>query len=197
MKIVEELVAPALQRADIDADRASRRYDLFTMQRRALELRRDCLLVADRQFHLGAGRNFHLGRDEGVISDRDRDRAGIRRSGECGEQHEENGKGERAHFHRSAIDNRSQHTQHPERRQPGFAQTGCAKSPRKMAPPLHLTVSLHAISAITLATIRQRLREETRCWTLAYPAERRLFARRAKGSGEPARWRWGEPGSNS
>src|SRR5437868_5551600 len=40
------------------------------MQRRALELGRDCLLVADRQFHLGAGRNFHLGRHKSVILDR-------------------------------------------------------------------------------------------------------------------------------
>src|SRR6266550_334888 len=130
MEIVKEHVAPALQRADIDADRASRRYHLFTMQRRALELGRDCLLVADRQFHLGAGRNFHLGRHKSVILDRNRDRAGIRRGREGAEQRKKDGKGKRAHLQKPAIDNRSQPIEGKPQPQPQFAQPECAKSPR-------------------------------------------------------------------
>src|SRR5437660_3439658 len=171
MEIVKELVAPALQRADIDADRTSRRYDLFTMQRRALELGRDGLLVADRQFHLGAGRNFHLGRHKSVILDRNRDRTGIGRGREGAEQRKKGGKGKRAHLQKPAIDNRSQDIEGKPQPQPEFAQPECAKSPLVTAalPAIDEPVPLPNISAITVNTApgHRLTRWEERCWILA------------------------------
>src|SRR5256884_600992 len=60
MKIVKELVARALQRADIDAARTHRRDDFFAVQGGPLELGRDRLIVFFFYIHLGPTEIFPL-----------------------------------------------------------------------------------------------------------------------------------------
>jgi hypothetical protein len=66
-----------------------------------------------------------------MIPDRDRNRAGISQSREGGEQRDTNGKDERAHRRRVLqLIIARKNIQDGGLRQAGFAQVGCAKSPR-------------------------------------------------------------------
>src|SRR5579885_1960360 len=100
VEIVEELVAPGIERADEDAGLAPGRNDLFAVQHRALELAGGRLLVAHNQLDLDPGRHRHLGRDPLVISQHDRHLVVVGTRRQCGDQQQEGGTGGGAHRNR-------------------------------------------------------------------------------------------------
>src|SRR3954447_10270614 len=72
LEIVIELVAPRLQRADIDCPGRAGWYYLFATQRVAFEFSGPLLLVRDGQLDLGPGRHLNFGGRKPVVADRNR-----------------------------------------------------------------------------------------------------------------------------